>query len=181
MADPAISPSNTPTICRHPIGCAPGHPSAAGTALALDWHRRCSMAHAMRRKPDARKHDVTVIAESPETLDGLLGYLGQAGLVARGLRSLDAVGIIEATRAAVVLFPDAFEHPSVVALARTIRTKRADLLLVLVTGDAPRFQELTLPLGRSVQPQLYPKPAFGWTILDAIRHHTRAGPGGAQR
>lgn len=139
------------------------------------------MAHAMRRKPDARKHDVTVIAESPETLDGLLGYLGQAGLVARGLRSLDAVGIIEATRAAVVLFPDAFEHPSVVALARTIRTKRADLLLVLVTGDAPRYQELTLPLGRSVQPQLYPKPAFGWTILDAIRHHTRAGPGGAQR
>jgi len=135
----------------------------------------------MRRKPDARNHDVTVIAESPETLDGLLGYLGQSGLVARGLRSLDAVATIEASRAAVVLFPDAFERPSVVALVRSLRTRREDLLLVLVTGDAPRFQELTLPLGRSVQPQLFPRPAFGWTILDAIRHHTSTGSGGAQR
>jgi len=135
----------------------------------------------MRRKPAATTHDVTVIAESPETLDGLLGYLGQAGLVARGLRSLDAVSLIDATRAAVVLFPDGFELLSVIALTRTIRTRRADLLLVIVTGDEPRFRELTLPLARSVLPQLFPKPAFGWTILDAIRHHTRAGSGGAPR
>lgn len=139
------------------------------------------MARAMRRKPDALEHDVTVIAESPETLDGLLAYLGQSGLAAKGLRSLDADAAIEATRSAVVLFPDAFERPAVVALVRSIRTKRTDLLLVLVTGDAPRFQELTLPLGRSVQPQLFPRPAFGWTILDAIRQHTSTGSGGATR
>jgi hypothetical protein len=126
----------------------------------------------MRRRSAEPTHDVTVIAESPETLDGLLAYLGEAGLVARGLRSLDAMALVTATRAAVVLFPDGFDAVAAVVLIRVIRAKRADLLVLIVTGDAPRFQEVARPVGRSVTPQLYPKPAFGWTILDAIRNHT---------
>ncbi len=126
----------------------------------------------MRRRSADATHDVTVIAESPETLDGLLGYLGEAGLVSRGLRSLDAMAMVTATRAAVVLFPDGFDAVAAVVLIRVIRAKRADLLVLIVTGDATRFQEVARPVGRSVTPQLYPKPAFGWTILDAIRNHT---------
>ena len=126
----------------------------------------------MRRKSAEPTQDVTVIAESPETLDGLLGYLGEAGLVARGLRTLDAMAMVTATRAAVVLFPDGFDTVAAVVLARVIRAKRGDLLLLIVTSNAPRFQEVARPVGRSVTPQLFPKPAFGWTILDAIRNHT---------
>lgn len=131
----------------------------------------------MRRKSAEPTHDVTVIAESPETLDGLLGYLGDAGLVSRGLRTLDAMHLVTATRAAVVLFPDGFDTVAAVVLTRVIRAKRGDLLVLIITGDAPRFQEVARPAGRSVTPQLYPKPAFGWTILDAIRNHsTRTNP-----
>lgn len=62
-------------------------------------------------------------------------------------------------------------------MIRAIRTLRSDLLLLVVTKDPPQFQEIARPLGRSVLPQLFPKPVFGWTILDAIRLH--AVPGGA--
>lgn len=51
-------------------------------------------------------HDVTVITETPETLDGMLEYLAHAGLAARGARTLDVMASVEATRSAVVLFPD---------------------------------------------------------------------------
>lgn len=133
----------------------------------------------MRRKTTGLSHDVTVIAESPETLDGLLEYLIAAGLVARGLRTVDAMAFVEATRAAVVLFPDGFALPEVIPLIRAIRTLRSDLLLVLVTGDAPSFQEAARPIGRSVSPRLLPKPAFGWAILDAIRLHNHPAGGKA--
>lgn len=133
----------------------------------------------MRRKTAAGSHDVTVIAESPETLDGLLDYLNQAGMPARGGRTLDAMPSIVATRAAVVLFPDGFLTPEVVAMIRALRTLRSDLLLLLVTGDSPRFRDAVRPLGRSTPPQVLPKPAFGWTILDAVRHHVRPVPQGS--
>lgn len=133
----------------------------------------------MRRKTAASSHDVTVIAESPETLDGLLDYLNQAGMRARGVRTLDAMPSVDATRAAVVLFPDGFAMPEIIAMIRAIRTLRSDLLLLLVTGDSPRFQDAVRPLGRSTLPQVLPKPAFGWTILDAVRHHITPVPRGA--
>ncbi len=132
------------------------------------------MARMRARKPP-QSHDVTVIADAQETVGGLVKYVCEAGLQTRGSRTLDVLELVEATRLAVVLFPDAFEPPDVVAMIRAIRTLRGDLLLVVVTEDVSRFYDVSGPSGRSTVPLRLPKPAFGWAILDAVRAHAAGG------
>ncbi len=112
---------------------------------------------------------VLVVAHSRETIDGLHAYLGGAGVESHGTRTLSDVGSVPASTTAVVVFPDDFEVTAVVSVLRSLRAARPRLRLVLVTGAPQRFQSALAPDSRSLPPIVLPRPAFGWTILDAVR------------
>ena len=110
---------------------------------------------------------VTIIAESAETRDGLKSYLSHAGVGARGTPRLDDIDPEPCT--AVVLFPDEFSHREVVRELSRLRRDRPRLVPLLVTREPERYLELTAADAGQSSPIVIPKPAWGWTILDAIR------------
>jgi hypothetical protein len=111
--------------------------------------------------------DVSVVASNVETVASLRQYLTGAGVSSQPALALhDPIG---ALANAVVIFPDDFELAAVVAWLQAIRQTRPRLLIVLVTGTPQHFRAAVSPDGTSLPPVVLPKPAFGWTILDAIR------------
>ena len=104
--------------------------------------------------------NVVVVSDNPETLDAIARYLRGVGIAVRGTRALDeASELASRKRTAVVVFPD--DYPTRDVHTALASLKRRDVLTVLVTSDVRNFSETdTLVL---------PKPAWGWTILDAIR------------
>jgi len=119
---------------------------------------------------------VAVVADNPETLDGLHAYLSGAGVSSRAMRALGDAGAMARELAAVVIFPDELDAAEVVAHVARLRATRPRLLVLLVTGMPQRFAAALEPDGRSIPPIVLPKPAFGWSILDAIRAHAHGGP-----
>jgi hypothetical protein len=111
-----------------------------------------------------------VVAENPETIDALHDYLSRAGVSLRSSRQLLEVGSIAAHARALVLFPDEFELRQVSQVLALARSVRARLPILLITGAPQRF---TAALDLTPPPIVLPKPAFGWTILEAIRTHAR--------
>lgn len=72
---------------------------------------------------------------------------------------------------AVVIFPDEFHGNAIANLLRELRTFLPDALLLLVTGSPQHFQAMA-----HSHLAVFPKPSFGWDILDAVRAHAeRAG------
>ncbi|MBK9001408.1 MAG: hypothetical protein IPM35_37285 [Myxococcales bacterium] len=111
---------------------------------------------------------VTVVSGNAETVDGLEAYLRRAGVETATTRALEKLAATTPPRAAaVVIFPDDFEFESVVRHVGALAAGRADLLVVLVTKDPKRFNALELSAGVALL--VIPRPAWGWTILDAIR------------
>lgn len=113
---------------------------------------------------------VTIVAASAETLDGLRAYLSLAGLGARGTRRLGDVHL--APCSAVVLFPDEFLLDEVLGELSRLRRDRPGILPLLVTREPERYGEVAQAEGKGRAPIVIPKPAWGWTILDAIRSGT---------
>jgi len=114
---------------------------------------------------------VMVVAGNHETLDGLRAYFTDSGVPALGVCSIRDLAFVTQAARAVVLFPDEFEPSDVNRLVPQLRSARPTLALVVVTREAQRFEAALAPNDRSVAPIVLPKPAFGWSILDAIRAH----------
>jgi hypothetical protein len=110
---------------------------------------------------------VTIVAARAETLDGLRTYLSLAGLEARGTRRLGDSG--RRPCAAIVFFPDEFLPDDVLKELSRLRRQRPTVLPLLVTREPQRYVEITGIEGVGLAPVVIPKPAWGWTILDAIR------------
>ncbi|MBK8170218.1 MAG: hypothetical protein IPK60_07710 [Sandaracinaceae bacterium] len=123
----------------------------------------------MSPPPHPRPHYVTVIAENRETIDGLHGYLQNAGVASRTSRALQDATAVPPAITAVVLFPDEFDVAQVVKRVSSLRATRPQLLIVVVTSTPQRFRPALDADPNSRLPIVLPKPAFGWTILDAIR------------
>jgi hypothetical protein len=124
----------------------------------------------------SRSTNVALIARSDETISGLQTYLQDAGVPPQTTRLLqDTVNLAAATTAAVI-FPDGFEVEDVVRHLRALRQRLPRLLLVVVTSSPQSFRPALEPDDNSRLPVVLPKPAFGWTILDAIRDHVRSEP-----
>jgi hypothetical protein len=121
--------------------------------------------------------EVTVFARHAETLNGLEAYFRDAGVRSRGSLALPPAPLLPNTTAAVVLFPDDFPEPEVVSTIQALRDARPSVLLVVVTGQPKRLGASLDPDGRSLQPVLLAKPAFGWNILDAVRLHAPVAGG----
>lgn len=114
---------------------------------------------------------VKVVADSPQTIEGLRDYLTHAGVashVARELRNGDPVPP-EIT--AVVLFPDEFATEVVETAVLGWRSARPELLIVVVTTTPQAYRAALAPDGSSYPPVVLPKPVFGWALLDSIRAH----------
>ncbi len=122
--------------------------------------------HAKRES--ALAFEVAIVSANPETLDGLQSYLTSAGVIARGIRDVTSCArSASAATMAFVLFPDDFCGENIEAAIRELRELRPWALRVLVTSQPRRFQH-----GASSEIDvIVPRPAWGWTILDAIRAH----------
>jgi hypothetical protein len=114
---------------------------------------------------------VIIVAASAETLDGLRAYLSLAGFDARGTRRLGDVDPEPCS--AVVLFPDEFSLDDVLAELSRLRRESPKILPLLVTREPERYGEVAQAEGEGRAPIVMPKPAWGWTILDAIRSGTQ--------
>ncbi|MEY4583477.1 MAG: hypothetical protein RL701_8180 [Pseudomonadota bacterium] len=114
-----------------------------------------------------------VISDNRETADGLHSYLTNAGIRTRTARRLRDVTAICKDSAALVLFPDEYDDSEVVSNLRGLRAAHPHLLLLLVTAKPQRVRAACEPDARSVLPVVMPKPAFCWSLLDAIRAHVQ--------
>jgi len=123
----------------------------------------------MTSGPRVKALYVTIISSNRETVDGLQGYLERAGIASHATRALGDESMIPPASTAVVLFPDDFGDTDVVRRISTLRSKRPGLLLVLVTSDRQRLSPALEADPKSPLPIVFPKPAFGWDILDAVR------------
>lgn len=119
---------------------------------------------------------ITVVSRTAETL--VEAYLRRAGVSTHGTRSLErSADMLPPSASAVVFFADDFPREAVITALGTVHARRPDMPAVIVTGEPASF--LSLPSGRGAVLVL-PKPAWGWTILDALRAHLEpAGPRGA--
>lgn len=114
---------------------------------------------------------VTVVADNAETIDGLHSYLSGAGVASHAIRTLYQASAVPLAATAIVIFPDELRVADIVTSITALRAARPHLLILLVTSAPHRFRAAVAPDGRSSPPIVLPKPAFGWTILDAIRAH----------
>jgi hypothetical protein len=118
---------------------------------------------------------VTVIAENPETIDGLQDYLQGTGVLSHGTMVCCDEATIPSDITAVVLFPDEFDPKVLVTRLLSLRAARPQLRIVVVTSSARRFRPALDPYSESLLPVVLAKPAFGWTILDAVRGQAELG------
>lgn len=117
---------------------------------------------------------VRVVAVSADTVHGLALYLERAGMTATTTRSLFDADWSPAASVAVVLFPDEFGAADVVSWVSALRQSQPRLLMIAVTAEPQRIRAALEPMGDSLPPLVLPKPAFSWTILDAIRESARS-------
>jgi hypothetical protein len=125
----------------------------------------------MRNAQPQRPH-VTIVAANAKTLDGLQGYLSLAGLDARGTSHLGELDRKHCS--AVVFFPDDFSSTTVLRELMRLQREHPTVLPLLVTSEPQRYSAIPASGGKAVQPVVIPKPAWGWTILEAIQR--RASP-----
>lgn len=130
----------------------------------------------MVRRSPPKSNYVTVVADNPQTLTGLDAYFKGAGVASNGTHRLQDVSMVPPAATAVVLFPDDFQRREVEAALVALRRARPNLLIVVVTGAPQHLGAALEPDGHSVPPLVLPKPAFGWTILDAIRGRAHRSP-----
>lgn len=118
------------------------------------------------RTHEPKDFEVALVATNPETLDGLQAYLRAAGLSARCVREIETCFRHSgAGPTAFVIFPDDFAWESVTAALDDGDKHRQDALRIVVTAQPKRLESR----GQSEHVVIVPRPAWGWTILDAIR------------
>jgi len=117
---------------------------------------------------------VAIVSKNPETLDGLEAYLQRAGVATVGTREIERSREVARSASSVVVFPDDFEWDAVLLALTTCLRTNPNALPVIVTNAPQRFESVAWPDG-GIIPLVVPKPAWGWTILDAIRGHLDAG------
>lgn len=125
----------------------------------------------MEEPPSPSDLNVAVVAENPETVDGLSAYLHGSGVPTKGSCAVDQLSSLASSAVAVVLFPDEFGTEEMIAAIQNLRRAQPMLLILLVTREPHRFGSALRSDGRSVPPVVLPKPSFGWTILDTLREH----------
>jgi len=117
----------------------------------------------MRGQRQSPTVSVVVVSDNAETIDGLQRYLRDAGVATRVTRVVERTcELVASARGAVILFPDDFPETKVRAMLAALKRLHPSAVQVLVTSDLQRFAGTRDAL-------ILAKPAWGSTILDAIR------------
>ena len=122
-----------------------------------------------RPKQPAPLH-VAIVSKRLDTLGDLAAYLQGTGATTAGTHEVEGSVRVGARASAIVAFPDDFDWEAAVSALCVCLRAHPHALLVLVTSAPQRFEAVGWPDG-GVAPLVMPKPAWGWTILDAIRAH----------
>lgn len=131
----------------------------------------------MVRRVPPRPSLVTVIADNPKTLETIHLYFTRAGVTSVGTNQLGDTSVVPPESTTLVLFPDEYQRRDVEIFLPALRRRRPQLLILLVSSAPQDLGAALEPDGHSLPPVVLPKPAFGWTLLDAIRN--RAAESGA--
>jgi hypothetical protein len=111
---------------------------------------------------------VTIVGENAKTIESLRRYLTSAGVDSEAMQQLPGPAALAQLGNTLVIFPDDFDTSAVLAIVENVQRLRPPLQLVLVTSTPQRYQHR--PVGDQAPPPIVlSKPAFGWSILDAIR------------
>ncbi len=117
----------------------------------------------MASRRSRRVLGVTLVSQTPDPV--IEAYLRRAGVSTHTARNVEqAPEMVPPSAAAVVFFADDFSRASLLSAIAAVRAHRPTALVVVVTAEPAAF--LTLQENRAL---VLPKPAWGWTILDAIR------------
>jgi hypothetical protein len=116
---------------------------------------------------------VCVVAQNPETIDALHDYLSRAGMSPHSSRQLLELDSAASHSSLLVLFPDEFDREQVCEAIAGLRAAHRRLPILLITGAPQHYGQAALASSLTPPPIVLPKPAFGWTILEAIRAHAR--------
>lgn len=123
----------------------------------------------MSPAPSTARPSVLIVSRNAETVEALTQYFSGAGLIASGGASVDALADGRAPTG-WVLFPDDFPPDAVDRELSAIDRCAPESALILVTAAPKRFAERTdrtPALAQRIRVVLG-KPAWAWTILDAI-------------
>jgi hypothetical protein len=121
------------------------------------------------RSPSTKGLSVTVVSRNRETLHSLEVYLRGVGVAANGTRELErVVEMTPPSATAVIVFPDEYAQLAVDKALLALHRDRSRALVVIVTHEPQRFEAHTTRSGAS-PPLVIPKPAWAWTIVDAVR------------
>lgn len=113
-----------------------------------------------------------IVSANAETLDGLHGYLANAGVSSQGAKLEEGTDVDLPERVnAVVLFPDDCAPEAVLPLFERLRTKRPKVFVLVVTRRPQVLGSLLRGKDGSAALVILPRPSFGWEIVDAIRAH----------
>ena len=115
---------------------------------------------------------IVLVSDNAETLDGLQTYLGRAGVTTTCARSLGSIP--NAPASAVVVFPDDYPFDKVIDRVLSYTRLNCDVLIVLVTSQPKRYTDHLRGFALARDPLVIPRPAWGWTILDAMRGHVES-------
>lgn len=103
-------------------------------------------------------------------------YFSQAGIASLSRRVINPLAELASSLRAAVVFPDDFPAHEVASYLSMVRMRRSDLTIVIVTKEPPVYRAMTAADGHPLSAIVLPRPAFGWTILDAIRALFSAQP-----
>jgi hypothetical protein len=124
--------------------------------------------HKVQARPSP-EGSVLVVSSNAETLDGLHDYFSQAGIASLSRRVINPLAELAASLRAVVVFPDDFPAHEVASYLSMLRVRRSRLAILIVTKEPPVYCAMTAADNRPLSAIVLPRPAFGWTILDAVR------------
>ena len=126
--------------------------------------------------PKHRRLLVTVVSKNASTLEGLETYLRGVGVTTTSTGAIER--LIEMTppaAAAVILFPDEYGPDVAIGALEALKKLRPEVLVVIVTNDPRRFGDVGGE-DPAAGPLVMPKPAWAWTIMDAVRTRLDARP-----
>lgn len=120
---------------------------------------------------------VTIVSKNASTLAGLDAYLRGVGAVTTSTGDLERlVEMTPPTAAAVILFPDEYSAELAIQALAALEKARPDVLAVVVTNEPGRFAGPDAREDAAASPLVMPKPAWAWTIMDAVRARLGARP-----
>jgi DNA-binding response OmpR family regulator len=124
------------------------------------------MERVLKRQP----LHVAIVSRNPETVEGLARYLEEAGAITSSTSALVRAPAVGAPTSALVIFPDDYPLDGILSTLARCRAETPALPLVIVTRSPRQFDAFAFA-DEGALTVVIPKPAWSWTILDAIRLH----------